>query len=202
MPTPQPVAPHRQETGAITIMVALMLLVLLTISAIGMSRNSFKEVVASGFMRQGAMARSVADSGAEWTIHWLEVDNSTKASGVSPLALVNLKTLLLADPTKAGVAKDLISQNDYTPGGTLLAGQTLPSPAGFTEGFTIGLTQMGKLPISDMSQGVGPGAFAPATGAVLLAAPDLWAVRCDAQVKQGAVTFIHAKEVWISTPVQ
>jgi Tfp pilus assembly protein PilX len=51
MPTPVPRA-NQAQTGAITIMVALMLLVLLTLSAIGMSRNSFREVVNSAFSRQ------------------------------------------------------------------------------------------------------------------------------------------------------
>jgi len=61
---------------------------------------------------------------------------------------------------------------------------------------------MGKLPVTDISQGSGSGAFTPASGGPLRQAPDLWAVRSDAQVQQGSVTFIHAKEAWISTPVQ
>jgi len=31
---------------------------------------------------------------------------------------------------------------------------------------------------------------------------NLWAIRADAQVTQGAATFVHAREVWVSTPVQ
>jgi hypothetical protein len=60
---------------------------------------------------------------------------------------------------------------------------------------------MGKLPIVNMSQGTGSGGFTPASGGPLLLAPDLWAIRSDAQVNQGSVTFIHAREVWVSTPV-
>jgi hypothetical protein len=38
--------PRCSQSGGITILVALMLLVFLTIVAVGMSRNSFREVVA------------------------------------------------------------------------------------------------------------------------------------------------------------
>jgi len=202
--------PHKcrsanSETGGITILVALMLLVLLTIAAVGMSRNSFREIVTSGFVRQGAMARNVADSGIEWSIQWIDLQNATTATGASQ-QLVQVKTGLLENPLLAGKAKDITSSPsapaDYVPGSTPHADFQLPSPSGVTQGFTVGLTLMGKLPIANMSQGVGSGAFAPATGGRLSLAPDLWGIRSDAQVTQGSTTFIHAKELWISTPVQ
>jgi len=61
---------------------------------------------------------------------------------------------------------------------------------------------MGKLPVMGMSQGSGQGAYTPAAGTAIPQAPDLWSVRSDAQVQQGGVTFVHAKEGWISTPAQ
>lgn len=192
---------NSSQAGGITILVALMLLVLLTIAAVGMSRNSFREIVTSGFSRQGAMARNVADSGIEWSIHWIDVENGKVATG-SGAQLTALKTALLVDGTLAGVARDITTGGTYSAGGGLQPDLQLAGPAGFTQGFTIGLTRMGKLPITGMSQGSGPGAFAPASGGPLLQAPDLWAVRSDAQVQQGSVTFTHAKEAWISTPVQ
>lgn len=181
-------------------MVALMLLVLLTIAAVGMSRNSFKEVVASGFMRQGAMAQNVADSGLSWSILWMADSNAPAAAGAAK-DLVTLKQNLLLDRTLAGVPKDLVTGTNYTSGGSLLSDLTLPSPTGITQGFTLGVTSMGKLPITDISQGLGAGAYTPASGGINNAAPDLWGIRADAQVIQGGVTFIHAREVWTSTPV-
>jgi len=195
-------SPNSAQAGGITILVSLMLLVLLTIAAVGMSRNSLREIITSGFSRQGAMTRNVADSGIEWSIHWIDLENGKAATTGAALQLTNLKTALLSDDTLAGVAKDLVSGGDYSPGGTLQSELQLPGPAGVTQGFTIGLTRMGKLPITDISQGSGSGAFTPASGGPLRQAPDLWAVRSDAQVQQGSVTFIHAKEAWISTPVQ
>ncbi|MDP1830922.1 MAG: hypothetical protein Q8K67_02600 [Geothrix sp.] len=196
------------QAGGITIIVALMLLVLLTVASVAMSRNSLREIVTSGFSRQGAMARNVADSGIEWSIHWIDLENSKVApAGTSALQLASLKAGLLANDTLAGVAKDINSPDftaplDYVPGGTLQADLLLPGAIGLVQGYTLGLTRMGKLPITGMSQGVGAGAFTPATGGPLKQAPDLWAIRSDAQVTQGPATFIHAKEVWISTPVQ
>ena len=188
------------QAGGITIMVALMLLVLLTIAAVGMSRNSFKEVVASGFMRQGAMAQNVADSGLSWSILWMADSNAPGATGAAK-NMVDLKQNLLLDPTLAGVSKDLVTGTNYTPGGALLSDLSLPSQTGVTQGFTLGMTAMGKLPITDISQGNSSGQFSPATGGINKSAPDLWAIRADAQVIQGGVTFIHARELWISTPV-
>jgi type II secretory pathway pseudopilin PulG len=198
------------EAGGITIVVALMLLVLLTIAAVAMSRNSLRDIVTSGFTRQGAMARNAADSGIEWGIYWIDLENSATA-GVTALKLANLKAGLLLDPTLSGKARDVdtfvpgtSNPNDtYSPGGTPPADLMLPSPAaGVTEGFTLGLTRMGKLPITMMSQGSGTNAFTPAAGTENKNAPDLWAIRSDAQVSQGGMTFIHAREAWISTPVQ
>lgn len=189
------------QTGGVTILVSLMLLVLLTIAAVGMSRNSFREIVTSAFSRQGAMARNTADSGIEWSIHWIESENGKLATG-SAAFLTTRKTALLVDDTLAGIAKDIKSGSDYAPGASLEADMKLPGPSGVTQGFTIGLTRMGKLPITMMSQGAGSSAYTPATGGPLKQAPDLWAVRSDAQVQQGGVTFIHAREAWISTPVQ
>jgi len=189
------------EAGGITILVVLMLLVLLTISAIGMSKNAFREIVISGTARQGSMARNAADSGIEWSIFWMDLNNSTSASGMAK-NLADTKAKLLADPTYSGKPWDIAktTMTDYVPGTN--TAETLASSGGTTQAYTIGLTRMGKLPITDMSQGLGAGAFTPATGSEAKQAPDLWAVRSDSQISVGGVVFSHAKEAWISTPVQ
>ena len=198
------------QTGGITILVALALLVLLTIAAVGMSRNSFREVVISGTSRQGAMVRNVADAGIEWSVYWLDLANAPSATNTG-LKLTALKKQLLQNDTQAGRAWDVVSQALYTtpPSVTSLSApgdqyfSTVPNNA---QGFSIALTRMGKLPITDTSQGTTQGTFAPAQGGISKQAPDLWAVRSDGQLQVGtdilAPTFIHSKEAWISTPVQ
>lgn len=201
--------PRQSEAGGITIVVALMLLVLLTVAAVAMSRNSLREIVTSGFTRQGAMARNVADSGIEWGVYWIDLENSATA-GSTALKMANLSDGLLQDTTLSGRARDVTTfvpgtsnpTDVYSPGAALQADLTLPTPAGVTEGFTLGMTNMGKLPITMMSQGGGTNAFTPAAGTNNKNAPDLWAIRSDAQVIQGGMTFIHAREAWISTPVR
>ena len=195
------------ESGAITILVALMLLVLLTIAAVGMSKNSFREVVISGTTRQGAMVRNAADAGIEWTLYWMDSANAGSVTNTG----VNLRTLqatLLASDSLSGQPYDVVTQAPYT-GPPAVSGipadQQIPAPAANTEGFTISLIRMGKLPITDMSQGTAQGTYTPAQGGVAKQAPNLWSVRSDSQLQVGggvfAPTFIHAKEAWITTPV-
>ncbi len=195
---------NHSEAGGITILVALMLLVLLTIAAVGMSRNSFREIVTSGFSRQGAMARNAADSGVEWAVHWIEIENSNVATGV-PAQFRIQRAALRENQLLQGFARDALTGADYSPDVALVPDFTLAgSPDGVVQGFTLGLTLMGKGSVSNTGQGITQGSFAPASGSAqaLKVLPDLWAVRSDAQVQQGATTFIHAREAWITTPVQ
>ena len=194
------------QAGGITIIVTLMLLVLLTVAAMGMSKNAIRELAISGTSRQGSMARNVADSGIEWSVYWMEAKNSASATGTA-LGLANLKSKLAQDDTLAGRAYSPIDQGLYPTA-------TLPTPptdmvigavSGTTQGYTVALTRMGKLPIMNMSQGTGPASFSPAQGTESKQAPDLWALRSDSQVQVGsgllATRFFHSKEAWISTPV-
>ena len=192
------------------LLAATITLVLLTISAVGMSRNSFREIVTSAFVRQGALTSNAADSGIEWSIYWIATNNAGGATGTA-LNLVNLQKTLLQNPSLAGVAKDIndttgATNYSLTAGGTINADTTLPVPtggsAGSQGGYSLGLTNMGKLPITGMSQGTGSGTYSPAAGGVMKQAPDLWVIRADSKVPQGSVTFTHAKEAWFSTPVQ
>jgi Tfp pilus assembly protein PilX len=146
--------------------VALMLLVMITVGAMGMSKNAIRELAISGTSRQGAMARNVADSGIEWAVYWLDDGNTTGAAD-SALSLRTLKSQLAANDTQAGVAYDPITLAPVT--------STLPTPptdmtigsvSGTTQGFTVALTRMGKLPITNMSQGTGPASFSPAQGII------------------------------------
>ncbi|MBL0312620.1 MAG: hypothetical protein IPP78_07895 [Holophagaceae bacterium] len=201
-------APFHTQSGGITILVALSLLVLLTIAAVGMSRNSFREVVISGTSRQGAMVRNNADAGIEWSIYWLDLANAPGATQTST-QLQALKTNLLLDELKSGKPFSVVGGAAYskpTDIASLDTDQKLPDVGETQQGFSISLTRMGKLPITDTSQGITQGSFAPATGAISKQAPDLWAVRSDGQVQVGtgllAPTFLHSKEAWISTPVQ
>jgi hypothetical protein len=63
---------------------------------------------------------------------------------------------------------------------------------------------MGQQSIQGTSQGIGQNSYSPAAGGTTgtsSPAPYLWAIRSDAQVQQGGVTFIHGREAWVTTPV-
>jgi Tfp pilus assembly protein PilX len=197
MPRPLPRSPQAQ-TGAITIMVALMLLVLLTLAAVGMSRNSFREVVNSAFVRQGSMTSSVADSGLEWALYWITEGNSDQAAsdgtGAATKLVATMKTLA-ATPSLQGQAWDISTTSPattvYASGGSLPSGQTAPTaadPTGVTQGFTLGMTYMGTVNVAMNSN--------------QQAAVNLFSIRSDAQVQQNSVTFTHAKEAWFTSPIQ
>ena len=191
---------HRQS-GGITIIVALMLLVLVTIAAVSMSRNSFREVVTSGTTRQGAMVRNLADSGVEWCILYSDPINHPGATASSTALQAVARTLLTSQIF--GVPYDVNTQAAIT---TFPNNNSVPTdlmvPAASGNGSNIALTCMGKMPQTMTTQTAGtPGTGnTPASGSISLTAPDLWAVRSDAQVTQGPVTFQHSKEAWISTP--
>ena len=210
----QSAQPFTRETGGTTIMVTLMLLVLLTMAAVGMSRNSFREAVISGTARQGSLVRNAGDSGIEWSLFWMYDTNTTSPSATAT-ALRMLKTQLLVNPSQSGVPYD---PNTLAPYNTINP-PTLPAyPADIylplvtsstgtdtTVGYSIALTRMGKMAITGQSQTGDKSGYTPASGAENKPAPDLWAVRSDARVTVGsgtfAPTFIHAKEAWISTPI-
>jgi len=190
------------QSGGITIMVTLMMLVFLTITAVGMSRNSIRQTIISGTARQGAMVRNVGDSGVEWSILYIDPIHHPASSG-SELAFQNVARTLLVDKIN-GIPYDIASQapmDHASLPNTATPPADLQVPAASGNGFNIALTCMGKAPIVDTSQTAGsPGSGnTPAAGSVSYTAPDLWSIRSDAQINSG-VQFVHSKEAWITTP--
>ena len=133
------------ERGGITILVALMLLVFLTITAIGMSRNAFREVVISGTTRQGAMVRNVADSGVEYGILWIEPP-SLRPGATGPAAQLQALTTYLQTNVLYGLAYNL-DQTAYTASNTATPPAELQVPPLSGNGFNLALTAMGKMPM-------------------------------------------------------
>ena len=187
--------------------VALMLLVLLTVGAMGMSKNAMRELAISGTTRQGAMARNVADSGIEWAVYWLDVENSRSAADTA-LGMANLKAKLGQNGSLAGRAYNPLDLQLYpTTRPTPPTDLTFGSVSGTTQGVSVALTRMGKVTTDGMSQGTSQGSYKPAGGEGSRgkqSLPDLWALRSDSQITVGsgllATKFFHSKEAWISTP--
>ena len=115
-----PTTSHGQsrERGGITILVVLMLLILLTISALGLSRNSIRSAIATGTMGMAHQAANTSDAGAEFAIYWLCPDPNAPSLRAAPsggaLAFTQAKQLLEAEGP--GNSSGYFTSTDFTTG--------------------------------------------------------------------------------------
>lgn len=185
----RPACPRRSESGGITILVALFLLVLMTIAAFAMSKNSLREVIITGTSRQAADVRNMADTGLEWSIYWMAEDVSgarpVPAAGSAAGALRALTLNNAVDTTKTGVPQQL----SYSAGDLNVSTSTDP-----TRSFALWLTTMGEIELKGTQKNSQQvlDAYNPAT-------LQLWSVRSDAQVAYtNGPVFLHSREAWFT----
>lgn len=185
MKAPAPTSPRTSEQGGITILVVLMMLVLLTVSAIGMSRNSMRDIMVAATARQGAMARNQADTGLDWSVYWLAPANlDTNGNDAVPGSKLFAQTIrtLISDVSTAGLKVSLAPVI------------TSPASSSHTDSFALDVTRMGKLesPGNDQKLVMDWRLW-----------PDIWAIRSNAKVDYGhGLSFANSKEAWLSTPVR
>lgn len=67
------------EQGGMTILVALVLLVVMSLAAFSLSRNSIRELTTTGHVIQGGKASEASDAGLDWFIVWSHPDNMSAA---------------------------------------------------------------------------------------------------------------------------
>lgn len=81
------------ERGGITIVIALVLIVLMSLAAFSLSRNSIRQLASSGSILQGGKASEASDAGLDWFVVWTSKENRELAyySG-SPSANKSLAT--------------------------------------------------------------------------------------------------------------
>lgn len=169
------------ERGGITILVAFMLLVLLTVAAMGMSRNALREVVLSGTERQGVEVKNIADNGLNWSINWLDEQNR---AGRSPDTAANSVISVyntLSAPNLQGTTQAIAAT----------AGSAMQSTvAGVTRKYDLQLTQMGSIEMPMTSRIPG----------VAVQDPVMWAMRANATLDYGGVVYRHSRESWVLAP--
>lgn len=61
---------RKAEQGGLTILVAIILLSVATVAAIGLSRDSIREALITGNEGTGRKAYEMADSGLDWVVTW------------------------------------------------------------------------------------------------------------------------------------
>lgn len=172
---------RRTETGGTTILVVLSLLVLLTVAAMGMSRNSLREMMIIGTSRQAANVRQAADAGLEFAVLWANPSNTP--TGASGLDFQTQGQVLLQNQERQG---------EYLPisGGSPMPDTILADTGTYRQSFNLQLLRLGKLPAAKTS--------VPDERLF----NDLWVVRSSGVVNVGSTVFQHDKEMWLSTPVQ
>lgn len=176
---------RKKQEGAITILVCLTLLSLLTVTALGMSRNSLREVIIQGTSRQGAEVRHMADAGIEWALYWVSPADGRPVASGSAATLQNTLLNLSKDTTQQGVPTTINASGSMV----------LESGTDYSKSFSLTVMRMGKL--RDMPM-VSQGQVA------VQMLPDIWSIRSDANYKypDAGVQFIHARETWFTLPAQ
>jgi hypothetical protein len=177
----QPHTPRRAEAGGITILVVLSLLTLLTVAAMGMSRNSLRDMMIVGTSRQAANVRQAADAGLDFAVLWANPTNVP--SETAALDYQSVARTLLQSQELQGEYKDVAS-------GKPTADTTLTDTTTYKQAFNLQLLRLGKLPAAKTS--------VPDERLY----NDLWVVRSSGVVTVGTTQFQHDKEMWLSTPVQ
>ncbi len=183
------------QAGGITILVALMLLVLLTVSALSLSRNALREVIMSGTVRQGTEVRNVADSGIEWSCYWLTPDPTglTKATpDAAALAFGTQVKSLSANMDLSGVVRSVAATGVMT----------RSEADGGTRAFALSVIRMGKqqLDLTGGAPSTGAGGMTQAIPTEML--PDIWSIRSTGTLSVSSLTFQHIREAWITAPPQ
>ncbi|HEY3269798.1 MAG TPA: hypothetical protein VGJ89_01160 [Geothrix sp.] len=111
---PHPASCWRQgQQGGLAIVAALILLVILTLAAFGLSSSSLRELATSGTVVTGAKAAEASDAGLDWFITWAHPDNidlkfgTPSGNGLLAGALTGLRDPnWVTYPYPAGVAID------------------------------------------------------------------------------------------------
>ncbi len=180
------------QSGGVTILVALMLLVLLTVAAIAMSRNALREVIISGTVRQGAEARNVADTGIEWSCYWLTPDGAvTKAEPDAGASDFEGKVKELSGSMElSGELRTVDAAGVMKRTGT----------DGATRSYSLGVIRMGKqqLDLTGGAPSTGAGGMTQAIPPELL--PDIWSIRSTGKLDYGGIAFQHTREAWATAP--
>lgn len=184
---------NTQEQGGITILVALLLLVLLTVTAISMSKNALREAIISGTVREGTEVRNLADDGIEWSCYWLTPSASAAPDTAAQAFLTQVKTLS-ANNELSGTVLSVAAQG----------AMTSTDSDGITRKFNLDIIRMGKQQVDMLGGAPSTGAGGMTRAVPLEMLPDIWSIRSTGILDHGvaSMAFQHAREAWITAPPQ
>jgi hypothetical protein len=166
---------RKSQAGGVVILVVLSLLVLMTVAAMGMSRNSLREVMIVGSARQAASVRQLADAGLEFSLLWSDPQNVGTGAGAKDYQ--EKMRYLLVTPEEQGNYHDIPKGSGDM---KMTSGDT----------YELRLLRLGKLPVLKTS--------VPDERLY----NDIWVSQSVGVAKVGTLVFQHRKEAWLTTPAQ
>ena len=172
---------HHSQSGGITILVVLSMLVLLTVMAVGMSRNSLREVFIVGSSRQSAVVRQAADTGLEYAIVWMQDGKTPTNAGA--ISFQAVRDNFTSHPENVGVSAPVPLSG--------AADVQLPAPAGQSRSFALKMLRVGKIQPDMTTSAVSSNLW-----------NDVWVIQSSGTTVIGSTSFQHDKEVWRTTPDQ
>ena len=98
-PLPAPTPRIGRQQGGMTIVMALILLVVMSLAAFSLSRNAIRELTTSGHLIQGDKASESADAGLDWYLVWSLPANTSLAYSTTTSLGNNLLAKALTDLT-------------------------------------------------------------------------------------------------------
>jgi len=182
-----PAAPQR---GALAIVLAFMLLVLMTGAAFATNRNVVRELILGGELVQGAKAAAAAEAGLDWFLAWSAGPGNTGGDWSNPL-LAGLET----GASGAGAPEATAT--------VVGAGLLAKAPdSGARQGYRVRIQHLGSLPQCTLGQGGHPAGPADPSA---LPVDHLWLVtavgRCQLALSGSrGQDFLQVRELLASAP--
>ena len=149
------------ETGGLTILVALVMLVVVTVAALGLSRTSLREVMISGNESTGRKAFEMADSGLDYVISWGSPYANTSTAPSAATLQTNMGSLLSAIDTPSAQSGfiDASGTLRYKMLSTAVGGDLTPSTSTYlqntvvTPAFDLEVRYLGQIPLQNTGAG-------------------------------------------------
>ena len=155
--------PQHPESGGLTILMALVMLVVVTVAAFGLSRSSLRGVLITGNESTGRKAFEMADSGLDYVISWGSPYANTAATPTAATLQTNMGNLLNAidtpDAPGAGGFIDPSGTLRYKMLASTVGGDMTPSPSAYlqksavTPAFDLEVRYLGQVPLQNTGSG-------------------------------------------------
>ena len=149
------------ESGGLTILMALGMLVVVTVAALGLSRSSLREALITGNESTGRKAFEMADSGLDYVISWGSPYANTAGTPTAAALQTNMGNLLNAIDTPTAQAGFIDSSGtlkyqmlassvggDMTPSTTTYLQNSVVTPA-----FDLEVRYLGQIPLQNTGAG-------------------------------------------------